>query len=84
MNTDKIASIFKNEGYAWKFSDGTRIPTEEEIAKTIWAGIDALAQSEDGTQIEVGRLIVKRSGSKFDVYIHIAEQSVEAPKAIWP
>lgn len=75
-NTGQIASIFQANGYSWKFSNGTRVPTEEEIAKTIWSAIDALRETENNTQIEVGRLIVKKSGNKYDVYMHVMEQEV--------
>lgn len=73
MQFGNIADIFRSRELTWNFSDGTRVPNEEEIGKTIWAAIDALREAEDNTQVEVGRLIVKRKGSFFDVYMHVSE-----------
>ena len=75
MNFGKIADLFQQEGYVWSFSDGQRIPNEEEIRKTIFAVIDQLEDKEDNTQVEVGRLIIRKKGHFFDVFVHIAEYS---------
>lgn len=77
MQYGQIADIFGREGYTWRFSDGVRVPTEDEISKTVWAAIDALAAEEDNSQVEVGRLIVKKKGSFYDVYLLVAEQRAE-------
>lgn len=76
MKYGQIADIFGREGYAWRFSDGTRVPNEDEISKTVWAAIDALSTEPDNTQVEVGRLIVKKKGQFYDIYLHVAEQRV--------
>jgi hypothetical protein len=77
MQFGQIAEIFRSRELTWNFSDGTRIPNEDEISKTIWAAIDALRDAEDNTQVEVGRLIVKRKGSFFDVYMHASEVRID-------
>jgi hypothetical protein len=78
VNFGQIADIFKSEDYRWVFKDGKRNPTSEEIESVFWKAIDALKAGEDNSQIEVGRLIVKRSGSFFDVYLHVASHKDEA------
>lgn len=70
MNYGKVADIFKADGFEWNFSDGRRIPDAKEIEKTVVSAVNALREAEDNTQIEVGRLIIKRKGSYFDVYLH--------------
>jgi hypothetical protein len=76
MNYGQITQLFRQEGYEWLFKDGKRVPAEPELEKTIWAAIDALAPTEDNTQIEVGRLIVKKKGSFYDIYMHVASELV--------
>lgn len=73
MSTDNIAAIFSREGYVWTFKDGKRIPNADEIQHTIDASIAQLRTEQDGTQIEVGRLIVRKAGSFYDVYLHVQE-----------
>lgn len=73
MNQNEIADLYRKHGYSWKFSDGQRIPNGEEIQKTIFAAIDALKDEDDNTQLEVGRLIVKKRGQFFDVFMMVAE-----------
>jgi hypothetical protein len=71
---DKVANFYSEEGYRWKFKDGSfRVPTEGEIDEVITMAMDALADEPDNAQIEVGRLIIKRRGSWFDVFVHILE-----------
>lgn len=68
-----LQNLFIKRGYTWTFKDGKRVPTQEELNMVILNAIDALKESDDNTQLEVGRLIVKKSGSFYDVYVHLAE-----------
>jgi hypothetical protein len=72
-NITKLAHFFRDEGYEWNFSDGRRVPSEEEINKTILMAMEALKDEPENTQMEVGRLIVKKRGSFVDVFVHIVE-----------
>lgn len=71
-----LADLFKQLGHTWNFSDGTRIPNQDEIDKTIAAAKGMLAAEPDGAQVEVGRLIVKKAGTNLDVYLHVLEQKL--------
>lgn len=73
----QIHDIFSRRGFVWNFSDGRRVPTEEELNSTILNAIEALKPEADNTQLEVGRLIVRKSGSYYDVYVHLLEHKVE-------
>lgn len=73
MSIEDIHSVFSKQGYVWKFSNGSRVPTEEELNATILNAIEALKNEGDNTQVEVGRLIVRKSGSFYDVYVHLLE-----------
>jgi hypothetical protein len=74
MTVHKIANFFNEEGYRWKFADGSyRAPTADEIDETIGRAVEVLADEPDNTQLEVGRLCVKKRGSYFDVFVLIQE-----------
>jgi hypothetical protein len=73
MTFEEIAKVFEDQGYTWKFKDGTRVPTAMEIHTTTFQAIDALADEPDNSQIEVGRLIIKKHGSWYDLFVHLAE-----------
>lgn len=73
MSIQHIHRVFEGQGYRWKFADGSRVPTEAELNTVVLNAIDALKEEEDNTQLEVGRLIVKKSGQFYDVYVHLAE-----------
>lgn len=73
IDTERIARLFKEAGYQWRFSDGLRVPTSEEINKTVVAAIGALEDAEENTQIEIGRLLVKKREGFYDVFVHLAD-----------
>lgn len=77
LNTFEIAKYFAERGYQWTFTDGRRIPTEDEIENVITRAVDALADEPDLTQLEVGRLIVQKHGQFYDVYVHIAQLNTD-------
>ena len=70
---EQILSVFEKNGYTWKFSDGVRAPNEEDLTKTLETMKDALAEAEENTQVELGRLIVKKSEGHYDVYVYVGE-----------
>lgn len=75
MTIQKVANFFNEEGYRWKFKDGSyRVPTEDEIDLTVMLAMDALDNEPDNAQVEVGRLIVKRrKQGQYDVFVLISE-----------
>jgi len=68
-----IQRIFKELDHKWLFKDGRRLPTEDEFKTTLDTTRAALVESEDQTQISVGRLIVKKDQGHYDVYVHVGE-----------
>lgn len=73
MSLDRIAHLFQASELKWKFKDGYRVPTLDEIDDAVIRAIDAIADEPDLTQIEFGRMIVQKNGQGFDVYVHMAE-----------
>ena len=73
--SERLARFFSDSGYVWNFSDGRRIPSEEEIQKTIESAIEYLASQEDNTQVEVGRLLIKKRDGFYDVFVMAQEFS---------
>lgn len=67
---DTLATEFLVRGYEWKFPEGTRVPTREEI-------LNALEFLKEGTQDGhfqiAGRLVVVNSQGHLDVYLHVGE-----------
>jgi hypothetical protein len=73
VSLHKVANFYKEAGYQWKFKEGFRVPTEEEIETTVFLAIDALKTEPDRAQLEVGRLVVQKNGQFYDVYVQMAE-----------
>lgn len=67
---NEIAGLFMLNGYTWAFSGEHKVPTEADIQDTLDRAVERLYDEEPETQLEVGRLIVKkRSDSMYDVFI---------------
>jgi hypothetical protein len=80
MGTNKVTlpeilnSIFKANKLEWKRSDGTMFtPTTGDFAGALDKVKSVLYGEEDGTQMEFGRLIVKKDEGHIDVYCRIGE-----------
>lgn len=71
---DEIHEIFKAKGYRWKIDGELRNPTLQDVKDTLDRMAEVLYDEEDGTQLEVGRLIAKRHRTGMDVYILIGEK----------
>jgi hypothetical protein len=69
----EIESLFLVHDYRWKIDGVLRYPTSEEIRQTIDRAVEELYHEQDGTQLEVGRLIIKKSQGHYDVYAMIGE-----------
>lgn len=71
---DKLAEIFKAEGWHWNLKGGRRvIPTADDIQDALDEAARMLYDEPVGTQLEVGRLIVKKKRSGHDVYVYTGE-----------
>lgn len=67
-----LADTFKRHGWVWKIKghpDGI-IPTEDDIEAALDEAARLLYNETVGTQLEIGRLIIKRKHDGFDVYIY--------------
>lgn len=70
---DELESFFLVHDYRWKIDGALRYPTADEIKRTIDKSVEELCDEEEGTQIEVGRLIIKKHDSGCAVYVLIGE-----------
>jgi hypothetical protein len=73
MNLSYLASVFADRGYEWSFTEGRRVPTQQEIEDFVRQGVEQLQGEDDLTQIEFGRLILQKQGSHYDIYVHAGE-----------
>lgn len=74
MSLERIANLFRDSGFRWRFKDGDfRVPTLDDMDDAVGRAIEAIANEPDLTQIEFGRLIVRKDGQAFDVFVHLAE-----------
>lgn len=73
MSIASIAHVFQSANLHWKFKDGYRVPTVEEIDDAVIRAMDALRDEADLTQIEFGRMIVQKNGQAYDVYVQMHE-----------
>jgi hypothetical protein len=69
----EIESLFIAKGYQWMIGGKRVFPTTEDIRSTIDRAVDELYDEPDGTQIEVGRLIIKKRDGHFDLFVMIGE-----------
>lgn len=74
---EPISDFFQKSGFVWKFADGTRVPSHDEITEVVLKAIEVLSDQPDKTQVEVGRLVIQRNGSWYDLYCHMAQIPVE-------
>jgi hypothetical protein len=64
---ENLAGEFLLNNFTWNFPDGTRVPTEEEIAQAL-----VRLKNEtppDSVQI-IGRLVAVNSDGHLDIYLH--------------
>lgn len=68
---NKLHTEFILNDYRWRRNGSTFTPTKEDLKEVL----DNLAEAckDEGTQAELGRLIVIRQGGKLDVYLHQGE-----------
>lgn len=70
---DELETLFMAKGYQWNIGGSLTFPTAADIRSTIDRAVDELYDEPYGTQIEVGRLIIKQRGEHFDVFVMIGE-----------
>lgn len=66
-----IVSVFAREGWTWSLKGGvTKVPDELDVEHALDEAARVLYNEPVGTQLEVGRLIIKKLPRGHDVYIY--------------
>jgi hypothetical protein len=67
----EIADVFLKNGWTWNLKGGrTVVPESDDIERALDEAARLLYNEAEGTQLEVGRLIIKRLHNGFDVYVY--------------
>lgn len=67
---ENIYAYFTKQNIQWKIKGTRRSPTREEIELLLDDLITAIRTDEGDISIEIGSILVKRSDSKIDIYVH--------------
>lgn len=57
---EKMAPVFKTNGWEWAIGDTLRVPTVDEITKQIDSLVERLRNLPDSISVSTGRIIVAR------------------------
>jgi hypothetical protein len=72
--TDELARVFRKNGWTWNLKDRPSVvPDEDDIDAALDEAARLLYDEPVGTQLEVGRLIVKKKHRGHDVYLYMGE-----------
>ena len=72
---EELESYFLVKDYRWRIGNVLIHPTAEDIREAIDRAKTMLYDEPDETQLEVGRLIIKkRSQELYDVFVMIGEE----------
>lgn len=72
---EELESYFLVKDYRWRIDGVLRFPNAEDIRLTIDEAKRRLYDEEPETQLEVGRLIIrKRSQDLYDIFVMIGEE----------
>jgi len=70
----ELAGLFEVYNYEWKFEDGLKLPTEDDIAKTLDGMHKRLYDEKDPLgSMEVGRIRMQRHDDKAEVYLYLGD-----------
>lgn len=69
----EIETHFAVHGYLWKIDGQLRFPTDDDIRLTVERAVTMLSKEPNGASLEVGRLLIKKSSTNYDVYVMIGE-----------
>lgn len=69
-----IAAWFKKNNWTWNLKRGRVSPTETDVQDALDEAVKMLYTEPNGTQLEVGRLIIKKNPSSgYDVYVLVGQ-----------
>lgn len=67
-----LEKYFLLKDYKWKFDYGLANPDQSDIKAVVEKSIQILTDDDSvNAQIEIGRLIIKKEDTKFDVYVYM-------------
>ena len=73
MIPDLINHIFTERGHRWRVGGTLRIPSEEDIRKALDRAAGMLYSEPVGTTLTVGGLVIEKTHTGHDVYVHVGE-----------
>jgi hypothetical protein len=73
MLEQTISKWFAKNKWTWNLKTGAKIPSEEDVEQALDEAARVLYNEHDGTQLEVGRLIIKKKPNGHDVYMYVGE-----------
>lgn len=71
--SEELETLFMVKDYQWKIDGALRFPNADEIRQTIEKAMAELSDEPNGTQIEVGRLIIKKHSEGYAIYTLVGE-----------
>ena len=71
LTHEEIALVFAQQKWAWK----GKTPTSDDVRETIRALWEAIKDLDSGTQIESGRLLVRKlDDDDYDVFLNFGRE----------
>lgn len=69
--SEELSTHFLVKDYKWKFDYGYANPDANDISRALDKALSILHDEGDGTQLEVGRLILKNRAGVVDIFVHV-------------
>jgi hypothetical protein len=66
----ELSKVFKDKGYTWKVDGVLTVPSQQDILETLEEMVRQLEHVPSGTWMELGHLILIKTGRFIDVYMH--------------
>jgi hypothetical protein len=67
----RLAEIFKKNEWTWNLKEGSVVPDEDDIILALDEAARLLYNEPVDTQLEVGRLIIRKRPIGHDVYVYV-------------
>jgi hypothetical protein len=74
---ESLADVFERNEWTWTVDGKPVVPGQKLITKALDTAVKALYDEPDSTQIEIGRMIIRKQLKTFDVYIYAGEIPAE-------
>lgn len=73
MNYESLAQHFNRNAWTWSIDGKDVIPDADTLQQAIDSAMSRLYTEPTGTQLSVGRLIVRKESDSFDIYVMTGE-----------